>query len=163
MTVARPSVPGGELGADWRRQLESGHERREGGAVIRLHSTGEIFRAEVHWYEAAIRTVRGESWLRSLAGGSQALRVPPAVDQRPEVTDQDCGRVGRRLPLPYRILPPRRASATRQASPGPWRYCRLTNEAILGLFGAPAGSVTVASGFAVGTSDLVIDVTGWWR
>jgi hypothetical protein len=89
---------GRELGADWRRQLESGHERTEGGAdsmefdiigpiweietiavgsrirdlsrlrraygrgrwrkrkgvaIVRLHSTGEIFRAEVHWYEAA--------------------------------------------------------------------------------------------------------------
>jgi hypothetical protein len=37
------------------------------------------------------------------------------------------------------------------------------NNAILGLFGTPAGKVTVASGFAVGTADLVIDVTGWWR
>jgi hypothetical protein len=37
------------------------------------------------------------------------------------------------------------------------------NNAILGLFGTPAGNVTVASGFAVGTADLVIDVTGWWR
>jgi hypothetical protein len=27
----------------------------------------------------------------------------------------------------------------------------------------PAGNVTVASGFAVGTADLAIDVTGWWR
>jgi hypothetical protein len=26
-----------------------------------------------------------------------------------------------------------------------------------------AGNVTVASGFSVGTADLVIDVTGWWR
>src|SRR5664279_2409734 len=26
-----------------------------------------------------------------------------------------------------------------------------------------ARNVTVASGFAVGTADLVIDVTGWWR
>jgi hypothetical protein len=32
-----------------------------------------------------------------------------------------------------------------------------------GLFGTPAGNVTVASGFTVGTADLVIDVTGWWR
>jgi hypothetical protein len=37
------------------------------------------------------------------------------------------------------------------------------NNAILGLFGTPAGDVTVASGFAAGTADLVIDVTGWWR
>ncbi|MCM3875241.1 MAG: PQQ-dependent sugar dehydrogenase [Thermoanaerobaculia bacterium] len=37
------------------------------------------------------------------------------------------------------------------------------NNAILGLFGSPAGNVTVASGFAAGTADLVIDVTGWWR
>ena len=37
------------------------------------------------------------------------------------------------------------------------------NNTILGLFGTPAGNVTVASGFAVGTSDLVIDVTGWRR
>jgi len=37
------------------------------------------------------------------------------------------------------------------------------NNTILGLFGTPGGNVTVASGFAVGTSDLVIDVTGWWR
>jgi hypothetical protein len=37
------------------------------------------------------------------------------------------------------------------------------NNAILGLFGTPAGNVTVASGFAAGTADLVIDVTGWWR
>jgi hypothetical protein len=22
-------------------------------AIVRLHSTGEIFRAEIHWYEAA--------------------------------------------------------------------------------------------------------------
>jgi hypothetical protein len=37
------------------------------------------------------------------------------------------------------------------------------DNAILGLFGTPAGNVTVASSFAVGTADLVIDVTGWWR
>ena len=37
------------------------------------------------------------------------------------------------------------------------------NNAILGLFGTPARNVTVASGFAVGTADLVVDVTGWWR
>jgi len=37
------------------------------------------------------------------------------------------------------------------------------NNAIFGLFGTPAGTVTVASGFAVGNADLVIDVTGWWR
>lgn len=37
------------------------------------------------------------------------------------------------------------------------------NNAILGLFGTPAGNVTVASGFAVGTADLVIDATGWRR
>jgi hypothetical protein len=37
------------------------------------------------------------------------------------------------------------------------------NNAILGLFGTPAGNVTVAAGFAAGTADLVIDGTGWWR
>ena|GEM_PF-1872421 len=37
------------------------------------------------------------------------------------------------------------------------------SNAILGLFGTPAGNVTVAPGLAVGTADLVIDVTGWWR
>jgi hypothetical protein len=37
------------------------------------------------------------------------------------------------------------------------------SNAILGLFGTPAGNVTVASGFAVGTADLVIDANGWWR
>ena len=37
------------------------------------------------------------------------------------------------------------------------------NNAILGLFGTPAGNVTVAAGFAVGPADVVIDVTGWWR
>ena len=29
--------------------------------------------------------------------------------------------------------------------------------------GAPAGNVSVASGFAAGNANLVIDVTGWWR
>jgi len=38
-----------------------------------------------------------------------------------------------------------------------------SNNAILGLFGLPAGSVTVSSGFASGTADVVIDVNGWWR
>ncbi len=37
------------------------------------------------------------------------------------------------------------------------------NNAILGLFGTPAGSVTVVSGFASGSVHLVVDVTGWWR
>ncbi len=37
------------------------------------------------------------------------------------------------------------------------------DNAILGLFGTPAGNVTVASRFAVGAAGLVIDVTGWWR
>ena len=37
------------------------------------------------------------------------------------------------------------------------------NNAILGLFGVPAGSISVTSGFGAGTADLVIDVTGWWR
>ncbi|HEX5856030.1 MAG TPA: PQQ-dependent sugar dehydrogenase [Thermoanaerobaculia bacterium] len=37
------------------------------------------------------------------------------------------------------------------------------NNSILGLFGLPAGSVTVSSGFASGTADVVIDVNGWWR
>jgi hypothetical protein len=40
---------------------------------------------------------------------------------------------------------------------------RAWDNAIRGLFGTPAGNLTVASGFAVGTADLVIDVTGWWR
>ena len=40
---------------------------------------------------------------------------------------------------------------------------RCVPDRILGLFDTPAGNVTVASGFAVGTADLVIDVTGWWR
>ena len=39
---------------------------------------------------------------------------------------------------------------------------RCVPDRILGLFDTPAGNVTVASGFAVGTADLVIDVTGWW-
>ena len=37
------------------------------------------------------------------------------------------------------------------------------NNAILGLFGAPTGSVSVSSGFASGTADLIIDVTGYYR
>jgi glucose/arabinose dehydrogenase len=37
------------------------------------------------------------------------------------------------------------------------------NNAILGLFGAPAGTISVTSGFALGAADLVIDVNGWWR
>jgi glucose/arabinose dehydrogenase len=37
------------------------------------------------------------------------------------------------------------------------------NNAILGLFGAPAGTISVTSGFASGTADLVIDVSGWFR
>lgn len=37
------------------------------------------------------------------------------------------------------------------------------NNAILGLFGAPAGTISVTSGFASGTADVVIDVNGWWR
>ena len=37
------------------------------------------------------------------------------------------------------------------------------DNAMLGLFGTPAGSVAVASGFASGTVNLVIDVTGYWR
>jgi glucose/arabinose dehydrogenase len=37
------------------------------------------------------------------------------------------------------------------------------NNAILGLFGAPAGTISVTSGFPLGTADLVIDVNGWWR
>lgn len=27
--------------------------KRKGFAIVRLHSTGEFFRAEIHWYEAA--------------------------------------------------------------------------------------------------------------
>jgi hypothetical protein len=34
---------------------------------------------------------------------------------------------------------------------------------ILDLAGAPAGSVTVVSGFASGSVHLVIDVTGYFR
>jgi len=37
------------------------------------------------------------------------------------------------------------------------------NNANLGLFGAPTGSVSVSSGFASGTADLIIDVTGYYR
>jgi hypothetical protein len=37
----------------------------------------------------------------------------------------------------------------------------LTSKLI--LLSEAAGNVTVASGFAMGTLDLVIDVTGWWR
>jgi len=49
--------------------------------------------------------------------------------------------------------------AFRPGAPGATR----ANNAILGVFGTPAGNVTVASGFAAGTPDLAIDVTGWWR
>ena len=37
------------------------------------------------------------------------------------------------------------------------------NNATLGLFGTPAGTVTVVSGFASGTVHLVVDVTGYYR
>lgn len=37
------------------------------------------------------------------------------------------------------------------------------NNATLGLFGAPAGSISVSSGFASGTADLIIDVSGYYR
>jgi hypothetical protein len=37
---------------------------------------------------------------------------------------------------------------------------RCVPDRILGLFDTPARNVTVASGFAVGTADLVIDVAG---
>ncbi|HSB64092.1 MAG TPA: PQQ-dependent sugar dehydrogenase [Thermoanaerobaculia bacterium] len=37
------------------------------------------------------------------------------------------------------------------------------DNAVLGLFGTPAGSVTVVSGFASGTVHLVVDVTGYWQ
>jgi hypothetical protein len=37
------------------------------------------------------------------------------------------------------------------------------NNATLGLFGSPAGSVTALSGFAAGSAHLVIDVTGFYR
>jgi hypothetical protein len=37
------------------------------------------------------------------------------------------------------------------------------NNTVLGLFGTPAGTVTVTSGFATGSVDLVIDVTGYWH
>jgi len=41
-----------------------------------------------------------------------------------------------------------------------------TGEGTLGTQNAQSPDqflATVASGFAVGTADLVIDVTGWWR
>jgi len=37
------------------------------------------------------------------------------------------------------------------------------NNATLGLFGSPAGTVTAVSGFASGTAHLVIDVAGYYR
>jgi hypothetical protein len=37
------------------------------------------------------------------------------------------------------------------------------NNAVLDLFGTPTGSVTVVSGFASGTTHLVVDVTGYWQ
>lgn len=37
------------------------------------------------------------------------------------------------------------------------------NNATLGLFGSPAGSVTALSGFASGSVHLIIDVTGYYR
>lgn len=37
------------------------------------------------------------------------------------------------------------------------------DNAVLGLFGTPAGSVTVVSAFASGAVHLVIDVTGYWQ
>ena len=37
------------------------------------------------------------------------------------------------------------------------------NNATLGLFGTPAGTVTAASGFASGSAHLIIDVTGYYR
>jgi len=37
------------------------------------------------------------------------------------------------------------------------------NNAALGLFGTPAGSVTVFSNFASGTVHLIVDVTGYWE
>ena len=37
------------------------------------------------------------------------------------------------------------------------------NNAKLGLFGTPTGSVTVVSGFASGSAHLIVDVTGYWQ
>jgi hypothetical protein len=37
------------------------------------------------------------------------------------------------------------------------------DNAVLGLFGTPTGSVTVVSGFASGTAHLIVDVTGYWQ
>ena len=37
------------------------------------------------------------------------------------------------------------------------------DNAILGLFGTPTGSVTALSGFASGTVHLIVDVTGYWQ
>jgi hypothetical protein len=37
------------------------------------------------------------------------------------------------------------------------------NNAVLGLYGTPTGSVTVVSGIASGTVHLVVDVTGYWQ
>ncbi|HQQ77436.1 MAG TPA: hypothetical protein PLB01_08770, partial [Thermoanaerobaculia bacterium] len=37
------------------------------------------------------------------------------------------------------------------------------NNAVLGLFGTPAGSVTVSTTIPSGTVHLVVDVTGYWQ
>ncbi len=57
------------------------------------------------------------------------------------------------------------ASRDRRRTSGAFEtpFVPRANNAILGLSGTPAGNVTVASGFAVGTAVLVIDVTGSWR
>lgn len=57
-------------------------------------------------------------------------------------------------------------------SPGPRKGSRTgmyflagiarANNTILGLFGAPAGTISVLSGFASGTVNVVIDVNGGW-
>jgi hypothetical protein len=79
------------------------------------------------------------------AGGGQVRRVDPPPPPQ--------------LATTLTTVTPCRVVDTRAFRPGVTR----ANNAILGLFGTPAGNVMVASGFAVGTADVVIDVTGWWR
>ncbi len=37
------------------------------------------------------------------------------------------------------------------------------DNAVLGLFGTPPGSITVVSGFSSGAAHLIVDVTGYWQ
>jgi hypothetical protein len=37
------------------------------------------------------------------------------------------------------------------------------DNAVIGLFGTPAGSVTVGSTIPSGTVHLIVDVTGYWQ